>query len=523
MAEQRLSAGDVLGFAIERVGLFGACQIVAVNAENKQVTVALLDWTGKQMPTLGDLIDSPRLAQDFMYGKGNEVVVNVSLPAPSRYHAIGKLPVHGSTESRTWGDWEFDDEIVLQRQWRALPDELTKAFKANIDSDQIVSIPGLLCKSSGEPLQKRVGHTSYFTDDAIYRKTHDFLITQDFRMASLRAWPLLSKIHLHAWREDLIAFLQSSPLVSELMLRKHGQREIDLSGTAISTLIIDIDRLERLVLPESLDTLIVHRTAEVSEEAPRHRFTQFVASQNGHRIMLMASGAVPPLRGLDQVRRLSVSGVSRLDLREVSNTFANINYLSLHGAPGTLSALASLSELPKLQTLCLRNLFGYAPEDFPTPDALAALTGLDLDSVPTEVAATVRKVYKGVSRVSLSVRNPRKPAWLAENLDYPLRDWEDRDEIAATTLKKVHKAYVTAMRQVREAEAAREDDAVYDDAVTLAISDLLEVVTGLNRKAEFLYTLERDELIAAVNLLAAHLSESAPTALDTLIEEALDD
>ena len=44
MKEQMLSPGDVLGFPIDRIGRFGACQIVAADTSKQQVTVALLDW-----------------------------------------------------------------------------------------------------------------------------------------------------------------------------------------------------------------------------------------------------------------------------------------------------------------------------------------------------------------------------------------------------------------------------------------------------------------------------------------------
>jgi hypothetical protein len=99
MKEQMLSPGDVLSFPIERIGRFGACQIVAADTSKQQVTVALLDWTGDHMPAPGDLVDAPRLVKTFMFWRASEAVRNVRLPAPSRYRAIGQLPVRGTTES----------------------------------------------------------------------------------------------------------------------------------------------------------------------------------------------------------------------------------------------------------------------------------------------------------------------------------------------------------------------------------------------------------------------------------------
>ncbi len=518
MAEQMLSPGDVLGFPIERIGRFGACQVVAADVENQKVTVALLDWTGEQMPTLGDVTDAPRLEKNFMFWKAQEMVKNVQLPAPSRFRAIGKLPVRGTTESRSYGGWEFDNDVARQRWWNMLPTELTAAFKASLDSDGTVSIPGLQSEHSGEPMQMRVG-TGRSGDDAAYR------ITSDFRMGSLQAWPALYQVYLHAWREDLVPFLRSAPLVSELSLLEHGQREIDLSGTHLDRLVIDIDGLERLVLPKSMNTLVVHGNGAVntfgSTDAPLR--LQVTAEQRGRWISVQAAGAVPALHGLDQARGLRMDKVSRLDLDDAACTFPNIEYLHLFGSPGTLTGLASLSKLPKLESLWLCDLFGYAAHEFPAPGTLAALTSLSLDSLPAEVAAAVRKAYKKVPRVDLSVSKPRKPEWLAENLDNPLRHWDGREGIPAAAVKKTHTAYVAALRQVREAGAARVGDAAYADVVTRAISDFLEVIAGLNRKNRFLDTLERDEVIDAVNMLTAQLSAPARAALDPLVEDALDD
>lgn len=49
------------------------------------------------------------------------------------------------------------------------------------------------------------------------------------------------------------------------------------------------------------------------------------------------------------------------------------------------------------------------------------------------------------------------------------------------------------------------------------------VVGGLNRKHGFLYTLERDEVVDAVNMLTVRLSDEARAALDPVLEEALEE
>jgi hypothetical protein len=104
---------------------------------------------------------------------------------------------------------------------------------------------------------------------------------------------------------------------------------------------------------------------------------------------------------------------------------------------------------------------------------------------------------------------------MQENLENPLRHWDGREGIPAAIVKKTRAAFLDALRQVREANnVAGAEDAAYTEAVARAVSEFLEVVGALNRKHEFLYTLERDEVIDAVDMLAAQLSEDARAALD---------
>ena len=507
---QVLSPGDVLGFPIERIGRFGACQILATNPEKPQVAVAVLDWTGEHMPTLDDVADVPPLVKDFMFWQSQEITKNVPLPAPSHYRMVGTLPVRGATESRSYGDWNFDDNIARQQRWNALPRELTAAFKASLESKQTVAIPGLVHGDSGECMEMRLGAARRFSDDAAYR------ITSDFRMASLQAWPALYQIFLEAWREDLLPFLQSSPLVSELSLIGHGQREIDLSRTHLDQLTIDIDGLERLVLPDSMAQLTL-RGKGVPERL------QVVAVGNGRWISVRASGTVPSVRGLEGARGLRLDSMAKLDLGEAADIFPGVEYLHVFGAPGMLTGLAALSTLPKLEALWLCDLFGYGPEEFPAPGQLPTLTSLSLDSLPADVAAAVRKAYKKASRVDLSVSKPRAAEWLEENLENPLRQWDGREGMSPTVVKKTRTAFVAALRNVRAAEAIRGDDAAYAATVTGAVSDFLDVIAALNRKHGFLYTLERDEVVDAVGVLTRQLSQPARVALDPILEKALDD
>ncbi|AQA21556.1 hypothetical protein BTZ20_0683 [Rhodococcus sp. MTM3W5.2] len=521
--------GDVFAFRLERIGRFGACQVVAVDQSQDLATVAVLAWTGTEVPDVTRLAGVPRMVRDYMFWTPEEMLRNVPLTVPDSYRRIGSLPVTGETVSRAYFSWEFDRDVERQYRWDSIPSETRTAFAAALNGEAVASIPGLTDSRSGERYEARLAHSRRFSDDAGYR------IGDDFRLESLRAWPTLYQVELHAWRDDLLPFLESSPLVKELNLTGHGQRELDFSGTHLDQLAIDITGLHRLVLPQSLDQLILRGDGavnsfdsldalvdELSAEAPTAEpILQVVAEQDGRWITVNLTGTVPPVCGLERTHGLRISVIEELELGDVAEHFPDVSWLHLFGAPGLLDELDELRRLPHLTTLWICDLFGYDPSDFPGPDELPSLTSLDLDSIPAAVAIGVRAQYRKVPRVALTVRKARKPEWLAENLENPLRHWDGRDGIPGAVSKKARTAFVAALRQVRDASGGAEPP--HTEAVTTAVIEFLDTIATLNRKHQFLYTLERDEVIDAVDALTESLSPEANRALEPLIEEALDD
>ncbi|MET4611740.1 hypothetical protein ABIC28_002732 [Rhodococcus sp. PvR044] len=524
--------GDVFAFTLERIGRYGACQVVAVDETRDLATAAVLAWTGTEVPDVTTLAGVPRMVRDFMFWTPEEMLRNVPLTVPASYLRIGSLPVIGETVSRAYFSWEFDRDVERQYRWNSIPSEARTAFRAALNGEEVATTPGLTCSRSGERYEARLAHARRFSDDAGY------LIGDDFRLESLRAWPTLYQVELHAWRDDLLPFLESSPLVKELNLTGHGQRELDFSGTNLDQLTIDITGLHRLVLPQSLDHLILRGDGAVNSfdsldsldslvdelsaaEPAAEPMLQVVAEQDGRWITVNLTGTVPPVRGLERAHGLRISAIEELEIGDIVEHFPGVSWLHLFGAPGLLDELDELRGLSQLTTLWICDLFGYDSSDFPGPDELPSLTSLDLDSIPADAATGVRAQYRKVPRVALTVRKPRKPEWLAENLENPLRHWDGRDGIPGAVSKKARTAFVAALRQVRDTSGAAEP--AHTEAVTTAVTEFLDTIAALNRKHQFLYTLERDEVIDAVNALTESLSPEANRALEPHIEEALDD
>lgn len=502
-------AGDVFTFPIQRLERFGAVQVLSVEPEKKRAIVTVLDWTGKDPATLDQLKGIPPLIKDFMFWDPAQIRTYAALIPAAHYNLVGNLPATAPEECRHYGGWHFDDVVYRQFVWNELPEELTRAFKESLTSPESVSAPGLIDPETASPIELKLAirAATTFSDTARYS------IAPSFRLEDIKHWPALYQIELTLWRTDLIPFMETQPMIQELTLRNHAQTHLDFSRTNLKELSLDIDQLESLRLPDSLTRLLLVGQAQ----SP----LVVAAQDSGAWIDLISPDQVAPVSGLENIHGLRVHGVEKLSIDSVLAYYPRLSYLHVFGAPGILSGLASLPRLQSLESIWFCDVFGFEAGDFPSPAQMPQLTSIDLESVPADVVASVRRDYKG-SSVEVELRKPRKPEWLAENLDYPLRQWDGREGMRPVIVKKSHTAYVASLREVRKVEKDPESLAK-DAAITSAINSFLTVLAQLNAKYHFLYTLERDEVIGAVNVLALGLSEPARRAVDPAIEEALND
>mgnify|MGYP006880502846 CR=1 FL=1 len=72
----------------------------------------------------------------------------------------------------------------------------------------------------------------------------------------LKALPCLSELICERWHPDLLEFLRETPFVDEVTLLNHGQRTLDLRGTSIRKLMLDMTGLQELWLGEETEQLL---------------------------------------------------------------------------------------------------------------------------------------------------------------------------------------------------------------------------------------------------------------------------
>jgi hypothetical protein len=226
------------------------------------------------------------------------------------------------------------------------------------------------------------------------------------------------------------------------------------------------------------------------------------------------------------IRDLRVTGIRDLDCDELVRQFPRLTRLTLVGELGRLTAAASLNRLSSLQELAIFDLFGMIPEDVVRPDRVAALESLDLHSIPAEYATATKKLWtpevpKGVH---LDISKARKPDWVAENRDNPLRDWDGREHISRANFTKA----VALFKQTRRAVLAAVAEGTREDQSRQLVElgeRYGEAFNQLDRRAPFIETVEREELFAALGVIVRQAEAThgidlawAARSLDTGVE-----
>ncbi|GAA4703939.1 hypothetical protein APR04_000604 [Promicromonospora umidemergens] len=207
------------------------------------------------------------------------------------------------------------------------------------------------------------------------------------------------------------------------------------------------------------------------------------------------------------IRRLYVNGVARLDAAVLAAAFPNLTELRLHGELGELANAVALNQLTRLRDLSVTGYFGMTAADHVTLASTPELEHVDLH----EYATAMHRVWRpeAANGTYLSVTGARKPGWVAENRDNPLRAWDAREGVGERTYQKS----VAQFRKTRRQILAALDGAPGDRPAVLERigSEYGEAFNAIDDAAsnDLIMTEEREELYAAVvGVLDAAATES---------------
>ncbi|MFQ9989973.1 hypothetical protein, partial [Neglectibacter timonensis] len=320
----------------------------------------------------------------------------------------------------------------------------------------------------------------------------------------LAALPCLSEIICEQWHPDLPEFLRGNPFIRELTLLNHSQRTLDLRGTSIRKLMLDMTGLQELWLGEDTEQLLFQNKGP--DACGIH------ASEDGSGLTLQFIGEYLPHAELPNLLGLRGIQLKDFDLTGLAAVHPHLKELRLWGAPGNLGNFSAVGGFRELTNLSIFDLFGFGAADILTPEQMPELRWFWMTSLPEDAAKAAKQLWKSKPGMDLQITKPRKPEWLAQNLDNPFRGWDGAEHIPAAAAKKAVNQYRKTRSQLMKLVAEPGEDAQAQalDAVT--------AYTQTFNKMGFIETEERDEIYMALRGILDALPGDM-LQKDTLIEK----
>lgn len=206
-----------------------------------------------------------------------------------------------------------------------------------------------------------------------------------------------------------------------------------------------------------------------------------------------------------------------VNVEQIAELFPNLEHLGILGSLDTLLNSRAIARLSGLRSLDLYDVFGMTADDVVTPAELPHLEHIWLQSIPQEYSAAMSKIWRpeAVNGTFLQIFEARRPNWIAENRDNPLRDWDGREELRPIIVKKAFAQYKSTRQSVLA--SLRTSSGMPEARVRLAEIgvEFAEAFNTLDAKWMFIETQERDELLDAL----AHLAGEASSEYDVPRED----
>ena len=465
----KASAGEVYTVYNQYLKRYTACQVAYIAppdtmSKKPWAVILSLDWVGDAPLTIEELPHIRPLYTDFMYWPRGVHLLRVPEEVPPQYTLVGILPPFSEEPCRSYGDWNDGDDVYLQMRWQTIPEKRRRAFKEAMDSDEKTEIGGISIKISSHQV----------TDQYM-----PFGSAQE-----LEALPCLSTLICERWHPDLLEFLRGNPFIRELTLLNHNQRTLDFRGTSVEKLKLDMTGLTELWLGEEteellfqnkgLDTCTIHAPEDGSG-----LILQFVEEYRPHI-------ELPNLWGLHGIQ------IKNFDLTRLPAVHPHLKELRLWGTPGNLQNFSAVREFRELTSFSTSDLFDFEAVDIPTPEQMPKLHWFWINSLPKTAAKAAKQLWKGRPDVDLCITKPRKPEWLAQNLDNPFRDWDGAEHIPASAVQKAVSQYCKTRSQLMKLTAESGEK-----AQTQALEAVANYTQTFN-KMHFIETEEREEIYMAL-------------------------
>ena len=446
-----LKIGDIYSLYLKRWNFYVSAQIV-VKDDSRGTIAVLLDIFSKEVPTL----DALKKAKPFVLDHHYWHTTNFYLYTGELW-AFNPIFIGNSTPIETPTNEHFStfgmEQFSLQYQWNQLPDDFKNSFKEQRPRNKTIKIT----RSENK----------------------------DFYTSLLQEKPLAYEVESCIFDAQLQSFLKENQQVSDLELEEVNEAIVDISASAIYSIVIRDSHIEKIVLNRYIQTLCTLGDFSAIKE--------IVCPFEGELLHLRFSNfnsGYLKFKGLREVRSLNIFSDKNysVDIAEIADAFPKLEYLMINGENATLKNVEALAKLRHLESVWLSNLYDF--DSFVKKTEMPNLNSITLWSVPKVVADKVKKEFKGIDE--LDIKQARTDEWIKANLDNPLRNWDGREGTKPSVAKKAMKAYTDAYKKL----SANKDK----DEALKTLENFIAIFNEIDKK-HHIDTLEREEIWDAFNML----------------------
>ncbi|MBM9914483.1 MULTISPECIES: hypothetical protein [Stenotrophomonas] len=472
-------AGDIFASFNQRLEAFVAFQLTPRESGGSW-PVLTLDWSGPALPTKSE-INAMRPAE-FTYPTllkrpaPYQHVVAWSGAMPRSYQHVGWREPMILDAPRMFSRWPDGTAIVHQRAWDAHDSKMMQAY--------------LACQQEPDQTVLLQGEEWAVTRSAKRVDSQALSIAESFEVFD--QLPMLEFIRITQSHDGLFRWLRTRSLITRMQISGQKDPVLDLRGTHLRNLELDVAGLKDVRLNSSLEHLTITGTCDPS--------LVISCECNGRNLIVNATDPTLTWEGLPELGGLELWEVDGFDPDLVVARFPELTALAVAGRICRTSTLLPLGRLSRLQFLSLTEVFPEQAE-FPSPACWPQLTLLRLHSVPDAIAKAVKKSFKSLApdELDLDVRRPRKPEWLAANMDNPFRDWEGRSGISTSQAKKAATLYRNARSSALDrATQLAGQPAALTETLTQIATNYIDGFNAMDRRAQIIETVEREEILDAL-------------------------
>lgn len=465
--------GEIYIYYIKELEKYGACQIIGLT--DKSACYVSLDCLTDHIPKREETVNwKPLYLERYRYHHSMDTGwINLTPPPPS-YQCLGEFPLVTDKLSNSFsGLWPNGSTYISEDYWQSLSDKVKSAYKKYMTSGEDVLIHGKTFRK-GQPV---------LTNDL-----YNHLGERD----SLTQFPCILSAQVEGFSDKLPKLIKSAPLLKKLKLKYPDKSVLDLRGTGLEDLELDMTGVTRLYLPEKVRRLFLYGNIEkelvIDDRACNEKLPPINMGVSLKKAKLSRFGMER-----SRVGALFIKDISEIDAAEVVECFPDLEVLRMAGCPGIVKNIQMLGQLNKLQRLSLCDLFGFGMEFVEGIVQMPELWELSCESIPKDVGMEIKKKWKG-KIVVLSMTRLRDEGWMKENLDNPLRHWDGSEFIPQAAYRKALQCYKNTGKKLQEAANRQE--------ILRIAQEYTEEFNKLNEKyEEFIETEERDDIFGAMKQL----------------------